>query len=545
MQIDIHSFLHVLKNLPEPIKYFEEYIYLDAKHVIQIHILSTLDFYLELPFNSSVPTIFEVMKRLFLSNILILLVLNLLVKPLYIFGIDVQVQNSIGPEQYGLFFSIFNYTLLFQFVIEYGITNYVKREVSLDNRRAPTVFSGILLLKLGLALLYFLLIIAFAWAFNYTGIEITLVLFVGLIQFLLTMVSFLRGIIIGMGRYRADSVFSVIDKAIMIVLLGWKLYWPGTTLPDLNFFMMTYLLSVAITFFLALIFLFFVLKVQWARPDRAMIRQLLIASTPYALITFLMGAYGRLDAVLLHSLLADGDFQAGIYAAGFRMLDAYMMFALLFANLLLPMLSSKQSDEEAFTDLMRFVTGLVMAATIIIGVGGFVFRREISELLYHHSDEAWYNTLGLLFLTMIPVGLSTLYGTAILSIGRLKRMNILFSTGILLSIVLNLILIPEIKSEGAAVSALCVNSIIALGETIIFQRESGFKPGVSFLLKLMALLIISFAIFSGIYLIDTSFWLKIGLGAIAMFLLAIALGMIQLNPRRIRAILSEKWTGTS
>lgn len=60
-----------------------------------------------------------------------------------------------------------------------------------------------------------------------------------------------------------------------------------------------------------------------------------------------MGAYGRLDAVLLHSLLADGDFQAGIYAAGFRMLDAYMMFALLFANLLLPMLSSKQSDEEA------------------------------------------------------------------------------------------------------------------------------------------------------------------------------------------------------
>ncbi|HMZ23941.1 MAG TPA: hypothetical protein PLG24_03295, partial [Saprospiraceae bacterium] len=159
----------MLKNLPEPIKYFEEYIYLDAKHVIQIHILSTLDFYLELPFNSSVPTIFEVMKRLFLSNILILLVLNLLVKPLYIFGIDVQVQNSIGPEQYGLFFSIFNYTLLFQFVIEYGITNYVKREVSLDNRRAPTVFSGILLLKLGLALLYFLLIIAFAWAFNYTG----------------------------------------------------------------------------------------------------------------------------------------------------------------------------------------------------------------------------------------------------------------------------------------------------------------------------------------------------------------------------------------
>ncbi len=483
------------------------------------------------------------MKRLFLSNILILLVLNLLVKPLYIFGIDVQVQNSIGPEQYGLFFSIFNYTLLFQFVIEYGITNYVKREVSIDNSRAPMVFSGILMLKVGLALLYFLLIMAFAWAFHYTGVEIRLVLVVGLIQFLLTMVSFLRGIIIGLGRYRADSVFSVIDKIIMIVLLGWKLYWPGATPPDLNFFVMTYLLSVVITFLLALVFLVFVLKVRWARPDRAMIRQLLIASTPYALITFLMGAYGRLDAVLLHSLLVDGDFQAGIYAAGYRMLDAYLMFALLFANLLLPMLSSKQKEEEVFTDLMRFVIGLVMAGTIIIGIGGFIFRSEITQLLYHHSDEGWYNTLGLLFLTMIPVGLSTLYGTAILSFGRLKRMNILFTIGIVMSITFNVILIPVIKSEGAAVSAFCVNTVIALGETVIFQKESGFKPGVSFLIRLMAFLAISFAVFYGLSLVEVSLWLKIGSGAMVLLLLAMAMGVIQLSPGRIRSILAGKRAG--
>ncbi len=274
-----------------------------------------------------------------------------------------------------------------------------------------------------------------------------------------------------------------------------------------------------------------------------MIRQLLIASTPYALITFLMGAYGRLDAVLLHSLLVDGDFQAGIYAAGYRMLDAYLMFALLFANLLLPMLSSKQKEEEAFTDLMRFVIGLVMAGTIIIGIGGFIFRSEITQLLYHHSDEGWYNTLGLLFLTMIPVGLSTLYGTAILSFGRLKRMNILFTIGIVMSITFNVILIPVIKSEGAAVSAFCVNTVIALGETVIFQKESGFKPGISFLIRLMAFLAISFAVFYGLSLVEVSLWLKIGSGAMVLLLLAMAMGVIQLSPGRIRSILAGKRAG--
>ena len=68
------------------------------------------------------------MKKEFSVNLLLLLGLNLLVKPLYIFGIDVQVQNTIGPEQYGLFFSIFNYTLIFQILLEFGITNLVKRE---------------------------------------------------------------------------------------------------------------------------------------------------------------------------------------------------------------------------------------------------------------------------------------------------------------------------------------------------------------------------------------------------------------------------------
>ena len=187
------------------------------------------------------------MKRAFVINILLLLALNLFVKPLYIFGIDVQIQNTIGPEQYGLFFSIFNYTLLFQFILEYGITNFVKREISIEPGRIHTYFSGLLILKAGFAIMYFGVVLGFAWLFQYSDNEIRLIIQVAGIQFFITLVAFLRGLIIGQGWYKTDSIFSVLDKVIMILLLGWRLYWPGMQPPDLAYFVETYLLSVVIT----------------------------------------------------------------------------------------------------------------------------------------------------------------------------------------------------------------------------------------------------------------------------------------------------------
>lgn len=53
------------------------------------------------------------MQKKFVSSLLLLLFLNLLVKPLWIFGIDLTVQNRVGAEQYGLYAAIFSFTFVF------------------------------------------------------------------------------------------------------------------------------------------------------------------------------------------------------------------------------------------------------------------------------------------------------------------------------------------------------------------------------------------------------------------------------------------------
>ncbi len=480
------------------------------------------------------------MKRAFAINILLLLTLNLIVKPIYIFGIDVQIQNTIGPEQYGLFFSIFNYTLLFQVLLEFGITNFVKREISMDPTRIHTYFSGLLILKAGLAVVYFMVVMGFAWIFHYTGDEIQLIIQVAGIQFFLTLISFLRGMIIGKGWYKTDGIFSVMDKVIMILLLGYALYYPGMTPPDLSYFVETYLLSVVFTALIAFLFILYQLHLKWVRPDLAFLRAMIVRITPFALITFLMGVYGRLDAVLLHALLPDGDYQAGIYAAGFRMLDTYMMFAILFSNLLLPMLSTQQEDKGAFRDLLKFVIGIVMTITIIVGVGGWVYRQEITQILYHQSDEKWYDTVGLLFLTMIPVGLSTLYGAAILSTGRLRRQNMLFLGGIVLSLTLNSLFIPWWQSLGSAISAFSVNLVIAVGQVIIFGKESDLGGDKGFYVRMMLFFILSLGLFYGASLLTLPFLISGVLAGIMLMCVGFMVGLIRIDMEMVTRLFMGK-----
>ncbi|HQW57282.1 MAG TPA: polysaccharide biosynthesis protein, partial [Saprospiraceae bacterium] len=88
------------------------------------------------------------MRKKFSLNLLFLMGLNLLIKPLYIFGIDIKVQNTVGTAEYGLFFSIFSFTLIFQIILEWGLNNMVRRDIAESPSLAAKYLSQLLSFKL-------------------------------------------------------------------------------------------------------------------------------------------------------------------------------------------------------------------------------------------------------------------------------------------------------------------------------------------------------------------------------------------------------------
>ena len=88
------------------------------------------------------------MQKKFLTNLSLLLFLNLLIKPFWVFGIDRTVQNLVGVESFGFYYIVFNFSFLFNILLDLGITNFNNRNIAQNHHLLSKHFSGILLMKL-------------------------------------------------------------------------------------------------------------------------------------------------------------------------------------------------------------------------------------------------------------------------------------------------------------------------------------------------------------------------------------------------------------
>lgn len=87
------------------------------------------------------------MQGKFLSSLLLSLVLNILIKPISLFGIDAAVQNRVGATEYGLYFSLLNLSVLFNILIDLGINNYTIRTMAQDPLVATKHVGRIMVLR--------------------------------------------------------------------------------------------------------------------------------------------------------------------------------------------------------------------------------------------------------------------------------------------------------------------------------------------------------------------------------------------------------------
>ena len=281
------------------------------------------------------------MKQTFFRNLIFLLVLNLLIKPLYVLGVDRTVQNLTGHGEYGLYFALFNLSMLFSIILDIGITNYNNRIIAQQPSLIKKYLSNILSLKVLLFILYCIITVVAAIFLHPTKEGYYILGILILNQGLNSLLLYLRSNLSALQFFKLDSFLSILDKLLMILLFGWLYYFkPIAGEFQIEWFVYSQTASYVITILVAAVLLLQrIPKLQFSF-DLSMMKTIWKESYLLAVIVLLMGLYSRTDAVLIKKLLgADGDIQAGIYASAFRLLDAANQFGFLFAALLLPIFS--------------------------------------------------------------------------------------------------------------------------------------------------------------------------------------------------------------
>ncbi len=467
------------------------------------------------------------MVRRFLANLSYIFLLNLLIKPLYIFGIEVQVQNVVGADEYGIYFALLNTAYLLQILNDFGLQIYNNRRVASDPEAVVSAFPGLLKSKLALGAAFFALLFLLGWTLGYNEWFVLLGV-IGINLFLTSLVLFIRSAISGLGYYRQDSTFSVTDKVLMILICGAALLVFRDDFEVIHF-ALAQTASLAVTALAAGIFLYM------KRPGRAAsnagrekVSELLKEAMPYALGVFLMTAYTRVDAVMVEQLSSDGEYQTGLYAAGYRLLDASNMVAYLFAVLLLPMFARLAADRIARRDLIGKSFRLMWTMTIVTAFCAFAFRQEIMEFLYTESTPVWGETFGILILSFIGVGSMYIFGTYMTAMGAMRRVNIAYGTCIAINVGLNAFLIPRYGANGAAWATLVTQSTVALWLAILAMRHLDARPDVLTIARLLlfACVAMGFAYVSQLMSAEYGGLLLIIPAAVVLLLLSVPLRII-------------------
>lgn len=388
-----------------------------------------------------------------------------MIKPIYVFGIDRVVQNTVGAETYGNYFFLFNLVLIFQILLDMGIESFSRREIARYQNMAGKYVSGLIPIKFVLGGVYFLLcsIVGLAWGLTPHQWLILLVLMAN--QFMASFILYIRSNLGGLHLFKQESIISVLDRTIMIIVCGVLLYAARFKSNfRLEWFLLSLTLSYLITLFVSLIALHRKVGIKGLRFNLALyipiIRQLL----PYALLVLLQSVYYRIDTLFLEKLLPDGHQQVGIYAHAWRIIEFLANYALLFSMVLLPLFSRMIKLNERPISLLTLGVTVLLVPTSGLLLGCIAYRVSLFELLYHEHIGLSAMVFIVLCVSFLGMCISYTLGALLTANRNLKQLSIMSALAVVSSIVLNLILVPRYKVMGAAIA----NASTALF-TIVFH----------------------------------------------------------------------------
>ncbi|GAB4422057.1 MAG: hypothetical protein OHK0039_37770 [Bacteroidia bacterium] len=404
--------------------------------------------------------------RSFFAHISLAVLLNLLVKPAWLL-VEMEVQDRVGHEDWGLYSALLSFGFLFVALADLGLNPYSTRSLAAQPGEIGSAFPRLLGIKLLLVLAFPALVLVLGWLLGYDPRALYFLFLLCLVHGGTQLIELFRATFRAAQRFRLDAWLSVIDR-LLLLALAMGLFGIGV---DVERFIYARLLAAA-----AGILLCYALLGRlygWLRPRFGMagLGAILRQSLPFAFMTILYSIHDKVDQVMLERLA--GDYANGLYAGAYRWLDAFSMYLwtilpFFFARF------ARHHDEPAVQERLLH-SGQVLSALPLIFVSVFVFF--FGEKLLFLFDRSAPQDLAVmraclhaLFATALLNGLFAIFSTLLTSTGHERPVNRMILASIALNVLLNALFIPRYGAVAAAWTTLASYACLDLAYVAYTHR---------------------------------------------------------------------------
>lgn len=411
---------------------------------------------------------------------------NFLIKPFWVFGIDRTVQNKLGEQEYGLYFAIFNFTYLFQILLDFGLQNYNNREVAADRNKINSLLPNILFFKTLLFIIYLILCVSVAYPLGYLSKPFIWIILIN--QILLSFTIYLRSNISAHQLFIKDALLSVLDKLLMIIFCG-CLIWGNISHLQLTVFnfALAQMAAYIITFLVCLFFSFQLTSQIKLSLNFHQFLSISKETLPYAIIHFLMTTYYRIDGVMLERLQgSNGASESGIYAQGYRIMESLNNIGYLLATILLPMFAYRIAHKAEIKTLLKSSLSVIYCLAVSLIVCFFTYRLELMQLLYNTANSAYSaEVFGYLLLNFFPVAILYVIGTLLTANQNFRLMILTLAIAVIINISLNYFLIIRLGAKGAGIATLITQLFMLVCYSVYTFRIFSLSINIRYILQLL------------------------------------------------------------
>ena len=415
------------------------------------------------------------MRRFFVKNILFVLAVNILVKPVWVLLIDRTVQNRVSPGEYGTYQALLGFSIIFQIILDFGITSYNTRTIAQNPGKLSVIFPSMLSARLVLMGVYVVLTYILGWTIGYRGWELHLLMGVLVIQSLNSLVAFIRSNISALHRFKTDGILSITDRLLMILICGFLLLNPLTRN---HFRIQWFVIAQAACYMVTAIAAYIILR-RMARVRLKFafhlptVLGIMRQSVPYAILIFQMSVYNRADSTMIERLGTNGKLQADVWASAFRLLDMANMVGLMFATMLLPLYGRMLSQKHDVQPMVKLCVNMLLPLSFAVSVTCIVFSNDIMHILYKGASGAGsadYRVVFSWLMASFPAWcMMYIYCSLLTANGNLKLLNFIALGGVILNLSLNFYLIPKFNATGGAITSFITQTTLALA-FIVFSK---------------------------------------------------------------------------
>jgi len=365
--------------------------------------------------------------------------------------VGIWIARYLGPDRFGLLSYAQSFVGLFSAIATLGLNGILVRELVQYPKKENELLGSAFILKLfGAFLTLLILYIAIHFTSNdtYTNILIFIIASATIFQAFNVIDFYFQAKVMSKYVVFANSFSLLISSFIKIILIL-------NQAPLIAFAVMIVFDSLVMA--IGYIYWYFKVKKEFflrkIKFQFDIVKQLLKDSWPLIWSGVVVAIYMRIDQVMIKEMLDNKA--VGNYAAAVRLSEAWYFIPMVISSSLFPaIINAKKISEKLYYERLQKLYDLMVWISVAIALPMTFLSNWVVNLLYGSQ----YNQAGSVLMIHIWTGVFVFLGVASSKWFVTENLQIysFYRTfaGAVLNIILNLILIPKLGINGAAIATL-------------------------------------------------------------------------------------------